>query len=369
MCGIAGILRLTDKPINQEQIKSLLLGIEERGGDATGIAMMTDGKLTVHKNDAIAWQYLSQKGFKDYIEENLKPTTQSVILHTRAWTTGSPHINANNHPLHSGKSAIVHNGMISNHTFLFNDMKLKRGAETDSDIIRAIVDKEGLNKKTIRSLNRLSGSCASAILHPDHPKKVMLLRSGSPLVLAHDGDHIMWASTKKALHLAARQWKRRNGIWFQANRAELMFNPMAEESAWILDADEMIAHAEDADWAGPWHDRFASCSHYTAPNYRTHDRYAEKQARKAAEAAKDDSKEEPQKPEGVVAKPDADKGSANVPTAVDVAEKSTDGEAPELRVKCTNASCGMYLNVPARLQNVPLNMLQCNECKKPLTVN
>lgn len=353
MCGIAGVLKLGQEPISPDMLTSLLLGIQHRGGDATGIAMMTGNRLTVHKKDEIAWKYVASEGYKNYLRENLTDQTHAVILHTRAWTVGSPHKNENNHPLTLGRSAIVHNGGVSNHNDLFKELNLKRGAETDSDIIRAIVDKEGMTKKAIRVLNRLSGPVAAAILHQDFPRHLMLLRSGSPLVLGKYKGFLMWASEKKAIHVASRQWQKKYGLYFQANRADLMFNPMYRESGWILDIDEMIAHEDDGEYE-PWHDEFKSCQNYTRPTYNVHEKFQDKQNRKEAEKAKDNPPPVPLLPVGKTE-------SGALPVV-----KGNDEE--EVYVECPNCSTKekpVFLFRSKALENVPLTRVKCSLCNKP----
>src|SRR5512146_868094 len=85
VCGIAGILRMPGctEQITKEQIEALLLGVQHRGGDATGIAVMNGDELAFHKKDEIAWKYVLSQGFKDFIEGNLHEDTSCVILHTR----------------------------------------------------------------------------------------------------------------------------------------------------------------------------------------------------------------------------------------------------------------------------------------------
>lgn len=286
MCGIAGIARLGTEPITREQIVQLLLGIEHRGGDATGIAMMTGNTLSWYKHDEIAWRFVKSQGFAEYLKKHLTPETQTVLLHTRAWTKGSPHKNMNNHPMTVGVSAAIHNGGIWNDDELFKDLKLKREAETDSDIIRAIADKEGLTKKTIRQYNRMRGSCASAIIHKDQPRELILMRSGSPCVLGLTNDHFMWCSVKDPLYDAAKIWRKRWGVWAQVARPDLRFSYMADDTAWLLNLDEMAANMDNEDYE-PWHDEFKACPVYTKPTYDVHGRYREKTEKKEAEAEKE----------------------------------------------------------------------------------
>ena len=245
MCGIAGLKRMGDKPILKHELEALLTSLEYRGNDASGIAIQQrDGKIAILKDDKAAWKFIVDSKWKDFIKEHLTDESETVLLHTRAATKGTPHVNKNNHPLSSGAGCAVHNGMISNDDFLFSDLKLERGAETDSDIIRAIIDKEGITKKAIERLNRLSGTCAAACIHPDFPGRLLLLRSCNPLVFADTGDKIYFASDKRAIYNAAKPWVWRHKILMQIPAPALSFVDLYEDSAWLLDREGLDFHGE-----------------------------------------------------------------------------------------------------------------------------
>jgi predicted glutamine amidotransferase len=277
MCGIAGVMRLGAEPISHEQLKVLLLGVQHRGMDATGIAVLRAGKVTVHKSDDPAWKFITQKDTEKFLQEYVTPETDVVTLHTRAATKGDPRQNDNNHPMFAGHAAVVHNGMIHNDDDLFKELKVKRYAETDSDIIRAIVDKDGMTKKGIRTLNRLRGSAACGIISSDFPTKLMLLRAGSPLVLARTEEYLMWASEKDPLHKAARIWHRYWGIEFQSSRPMLSWHPVETSTAFLIDFERL---RQDPNTYEAWHDEFDICSYYNRPTYRGYDGFAAKQTSK-----------------------------------------------------------------------------------------
>jgi predicted glutamine amidotransferase len=340
MCGIGGFMRFGDQPITHDQIKAMLLKLQERGGHATGVATVGEDYKTinVHKADKMAWNFLTDQKTEEFLDKYVTPKTQIVLCHTRFATKGEPNKNENNHPMFAGKAAVVHNGHISNDDFLFGELKLERKAETDSDIIRAIVDKEGLTKESIRRLNRMSGACASAIVHPEFPGKLMLLRSGSPLVVARQGDLLMWASTKEAITLAARSWQEWKGMWFQSNGtgAGLMFNPMEKETAWIIDREKGLE----------WHEEFRSAARTYTPrtSYPIHEVHAAAEAKKV-------EKEEP-----------------FVVTTGPLQLKKTDGILFVCRnLNCRNKETGerQVLDLK-KFTGFDLADLQCPSCKVPL---
>lgn len=248
----------------------LLVGNEHRGNDATGMAFsQADGSVQVLKEDCQAWAFTRNDKYEAFINEYLKPDTWGVILHTRGATTGSPRINENNHPLYSGKCAAVHNGMIGNHDSLFKSLDIKRGAETDSDIIRGIVDKFGFTHEGIKTLSRMSGSVASAIVSPEYPKHMLLLRSGSPMCLACTEKQLIFSSEKNTIHKALKPTIQRYKMWFQIPRADAAFAPFPDHSAWLIGPEGQ-----------EWHQEFRSLmGAYSEPFRRTYTDYRRRQER------------------------------------------------------------------------------------------
>lgn len=268
MCGIAGVIRWGQQAIKEEQLALLLVGNEHRGNDSAGLVIQQeDGTLHILKKDVPAWTLVATPDYKDFIRQNLLPTTTSVLLHARGASQGNPRDNNNNHPMFAGKSAIIHNGVIRNDGTMFDTLKLERKAETDSDIIRAIVDADGLTDVAIRKMSRLSGSGAIAAVHPDYPGKVMIVRSGNPLTLGSNEDFLFFSSEKGTLHKACRPSYQRKGIWFQSQKPNVDFSTMPQNTGWILGPFGVEKHAEckicTGDYAEPWR--------------KTYENYAERQ--------------------------------------------------------------------------------------------
>jgi len=73
--------------------------------------------------------------FDDIMNNNMD--IKSIIVHARLATTGSNSINDNNHPVTdiNNQVFLVHNGVVSNHTELFNKLEIKRRASVDSEIL------------------------------------------------------------------------------------------------------------------------------------------------------------------------------------------------------------------------------------------
>lgn len=268
----------------------------------------------------------------------MTPAVDTVLAHTRFATKGNPRDNDNNHPLFSGRSAVIHNGCISNDTFLFNDKDLERKATVDSDILRAIIDREGLTQQCIRRLARVSGSAAVAAVHPEFPGKVLLVRSASPLVLALTDDMLAWASTKHALHLSLRKWEERFGIWCMQPKVEAYFQNVPDHTALLIGPKGQEWHQECKIASYPRND----------PDYRIHDTFADRQQRwnrALAAAATTNSDDDSDDTEGHL-----------------VIDAETDADY----VRCPNPTCRTLHKITDDLKDTPLSKLFCKKCGSAL---
>ena len=259
MCGIGGVHKFADDPINGEELVIMLCMLERRGTHATGIALVNPDGIHVLKAPDPAWKFTKSKDFENFLDKFLTPETETAIFHTRFATTGDPADNANNHPMFDGETAIVHNGMISNHEWLFrsND-QYKRSCETDSDIIRAIVAEHGFTEKGMRELCKMSGSAAIACVSTKFPHKMLLARSGSPLAYGFtaDGDKMYWASEADIILRAARPFHLVRGVWVQNSKADVLVGHMPDHTAWLFGPEEI-----------EFHHLFNVCNYYRKPDY------------------------------------------------------------------------------------------------------
>jgi asparagine synthetase B (glutamine-hydrolysing) len=258
VCGIAGVRKFGTTPITGEEIILLLCAIEHRGQHATGIALEGPQGIVIHKAAEPAWKFTKSQEFLDFLNANLTEETRTALLHTRWYTVGSPEINENNHPMWDGETAAIHNGCISNHTYLFTEGKYERSCETDSDIIRAIVSEHGFNEKSVRELSKMSGSAAIAVVSTKYPDKLLLARSGSPLCygFTDDGEKMYWASESQAIIKACKPFRKIRGVWVQDTKADVNIGSMPSDTAWIFDEEGIESHG-----------KFDTCSYYKTPDY------------------------------------------------------------------------------------------------------
>ena len=343
MCGIGGIRRFGKDPILKDQVDLLMVGLQSRGIDASGIALQNGGgKLHLLKNDIPAWQFVTSKPYETFLKEHLTDETNIVILHTRMATKGSPVKQNNNHPMFHNKTAVVHNGVITNDDNLFRELNLPRYAETDSDILRAILDKEGLSKAGIRRLSRCMGSVACAAISPEQPDYLLLVRSGSPLICAAYNDLLIWASEKSIIHKAMRPWVDKFGLQFQTQRPDISFLTMRDNTAWLFGPSGL-----------EWHEECKTSMYYREPERLVFGNYVERKKRWESEDDREiissssiitcDTKPQKLKP---------------------IHYKKASGV--QIRIECESCKSLNKLT-PEQYTVLPSNLL-CGSCDKPLAV-
>lgn len=183
MCGIFGYIG-TEDPLYTciEGLKKL----EYRGYDSAGVAGIKNGNLIFCKEAgkiASLEQKVKSKGLKLDI----------AIGHTRWATHGAANeTNAHPHIDFNSSLAVVHNGIIEN--FLPLRSKLKSSGinfftDTDTEVIAQLIAynyKNNLLAAVQESVKMLKGSLAVALIHKDHPDKIIAISRDSPLAVGYD---------------------------------------------------------------------------------------------------------------------------------------------------------------------------------------
>jgi len=198
LCGIIGYVGEKDVvPLLLDGLKRL----EYRGYDSAGIAVQTNGILTVEKISG-----------KISALETLLATTEikgtSGIGHTRWATHGEPNTqNAHPHCDCHSKIAVVHNGIIENYGVL-RDLLLKEGhtfaSETDTEVLAHLIEKFREKSKSLEeavrgALRMVQGTYGLAVICSDEPRKIVAARNGSPMVLGIGSDEYFVASDVAAI--------------------------------------------------------------------------------------------------------------------------------------------------------------------------
>jgi len=185
MCGIVGAVAQRDVVgILVEGLKRL----EYRGYDSAGVAIIGHDKEIQRVRRLGKVQELS-----DAVHQN--PLSGGTgIAHTR-WATHGVPSETNAHPHVSSETiAVVHNGIIENHEELRTELKglgYVFVSETDTEVIAHLVHHELNSHDTLISavqstVKKLEGAYGTVIVDKRDPERMVVARSGSPLVIASD---------------------------------------------------------------------------------------------------------------------------------------------------------------------------------------
>jgi glucosamine--fructose-6-phosphate aminotransferase (isomerizing) len=204
MCGIVGYVGgEACAPLLVRALKRL----EYRGYDSAGIATVHEGRLQVRKDVGKVDDVNGRLGLDSL------PGTVGVA-HTRWATHGAPTmLNAHPHTDCTGSIAIVHNGIIENFLALKKELQELNHvftSRTDSEVIAHLVEEflkrgERLEEAFRRTLLRLEGSYAVALISARHPNLLLAARMESPLIVGVGGGFNMVASDITALLEMTRQ--------------------------------------------------------------------------------------------------------------------------------------------------------------------
>jgi glucosamine--fructose-6-phosphate aminotransferase (isomerizing) len=183
MCGIVGYIGKSEAyPIVIKGLRRL----EYRGYDSTGVAIIQDGKLQVHK----------KKGKVAELEEAVlgkNMHSHIAIGHTRWATHGEPSDrNAHPHLSNNGRLAMLHNGIIENYAPIKKEL-ISKGytfkSDTDTEVLlNFIQDIQDNNKCDLEealriALKRIVGAYCILLIDQDDPETIIAARKGSPLVI------------------------------------------------------------------------------------------------------------------------------------------------------------------------------------------
>jgi len=207
MCGIVGYVgRKEVVPVIIEGLRRL----EYRGYDSAGIAVGSPG--------AALLQVCRAPGKLRKLEDVLRdhPLTGTFgIGHTRWATHGRPtEENAHPHRDCSGRIVVVHNGIVENYLDLKRELSAqghKFVTETDTEIIAHLIeqvlkDAEAgiplkLEDAVRKAVKRLTGAFALGILSSAEPDKIIVARSGPPVVIGvGDGEFFVASDVPGILH-------------------------------------------------------------------------------------------------------------------------------------------------------------------------
>ncbi len=181
--------------------------LEYRGYDSAGVAIVdSNSELT----------RLRRLG---KVQELVDATEQQEvaggtgIAHTRWATHGEPS-EANAHPHMSSDISVVHNGIIENHEELRQLLK-DRGysfeSQTDTEVIAHLVEWEmreatSLVEALQKTVKQLEGAYGTVVMDRKDPSRLVVARSGSPIVIGYGVGENFLASDQLALLNVTRRF-------------------------------------------------------------------------------------------------------------------------------------------------------------------
>ncbi|WP_092526079.1 glutamine--fructose-6-phosphate transaminase (isomerizing) [Actinopolyspora saharensis] len=189
MCGIVGYLG--HRPALDVVLQGLRR-LEYRGYDSAGIALLNG-------SDSLAVE--RSAGALSNLEERLAASEREHFAgsggmgHTRWATHGAPNDrNAHPHRDHSGRVAVVHNGIIENFAALRAELEadgVELSSDTDSEIVAHLIARAYEAGETAGDLpatlgriaDRLTGAFTLVVTHAAEPERIVAARRSSPLVV------------------------------------------------------------------------------------------------------------------------------------------------------------------------------------------
>lgn len=182
MCGIVGAVAQRDVV---EILVEGLRRLEYRGYDSAGVAVI---------NNSGELQRLRRLGKVKELSDAVhnSPTPGGTgIAHTRWATHGEPS-ERNAHPhLSNSDLAVVHNGIIENHSKLRRELEAdgyRFDSDTDTEVIAHLVHQtrkscSSLLEAVQKSVKKLDGAYGTVLMDRQDSDRLVVARSGSPLVI------------------------------------------------------------------------------------------------------------------------------------------------------------------------------------------
>nr|MBL0710314.1 glutamine--fructose-6-phosphate transaminase (isomerizing) [Colwellia sp.] len=205
MCGIVGAVAQRDvAEILVEGLKRL----EYRGYDSAGIATIDEQNQLASAKRLGKVQELAQ------VLQELPLSGGTGIAHTRWATHGAPsEVNAHPH-LSSGNIAVVHNGIIENHQILRSQLQslgYEFISQTDTEVIGHLVHHElktsdNLLSAVQKAVKQLEGAYGTVVMDSTDKDRIIVARSGSPLVIGYGLGENFIASDMMALLPVTRKF-------------------------------------------------------------------------------------------------------------------------------------------------------------------
>jgi len=214
MCGIFGLVpgmntRFT-QPLLRQAVKRLFLLSENRGKEASGLAIRGRDDLIVHRAPFAASRLIKTRAYARIMDQVLPesfrpgdPSFKAVIGHSRLTTNGFQGICTNNQPVRAGALVGVHNGIIVNVDALWRDnSQLTRHYDVDTEVLMAMLDArltagEALQAALAAIFSRIEGTVSTGILFEDRDMLLLASNTGSLYVCRSRDDGVLMFTSER----------------------------------------------------------------------------------------------------------------------------------------------------------------------------
>ena len=207
MCGIVGVYITSPEghkhhKYMKRHFSKLLVAAQVRGTHASGAFVLRNGKAWYTRSAVPASKLIKTYAYKDALAHVGKRTT-AMVGHTRYATTGSPSIDANNHPIWDKPIIGVHNGVLVNHKAL--DAKYGSTAEVDSAAAIAAI-RHQVEDGSAMTTRKVADACSEVsgvytfVVADVRTGEVWTARNTNPLVFFDDAAHgLLWFASTESI--------------------------------------------------------------------------------------------------------------------------------------------------------------------------
>ena len=169
MCGIFGIF--SNKKINRNHLNKLAKHARQRGRDSSGLMYLKNASYHVERADYDIKRLLTK-------QNSLK--TNIVMGHSRLITNGL----SDNQPVVRDGMVLIHNGIIVNEQYVWDNVDVKRQFEIDSETILGVaidhIDRGGsVNDLPQKIFSLCKGTISAALALPKLGKLLLFSNNGS----------------------------------------------------------------------------------------------------------------------------------------------------------------------------------------------
>jgi glucosamine--fructose-6-phosphate aminotransferase (isomerizing) len=192
MCGIFGYISKNKKDSTDNLkyiIDNLFLLSESRGKDASGLAVIQKGTISVLKEATAASRLIKKEEYNEIfrnLRKHLIPhETVGFMGHARMVTNGSMTKDVNNQPVVKDGIVVIHNGIIINDSDLWEEHdEIKKRYEVDTEVVlsllRSFLNEENSLIEAAKKLYRkIEGAASLAIFFEDFDCLLITTNTGS----------------------------------------------------------------------------------------------------------------------------------------------------------------------------------------------